>query len=143
MGNYALWTNWTNLYDEYRVLSMYLEYAPFNTFNKIAATQATASGIVVIDRDSNAALTSTASAASYSSAEVMDLDHPWLIKPTGFSYKSPSWRMDGVNDATWITTSAPVATTKPNIKMYFGGLANSSTYGLFVSHARIQFRGRF
>lgn len=136
------WATYAALYDEYRVLGCQLEYYPANRYSK--AVVVCTPGVGVVDRDSNGALTSLAQGFGYASCRVLSLEDPWTDTRTyrGSSLPVISFRMDGVNDATWITTAAPIAATKPAIKLYFTGLTASTTYGLGVQRMAVQFRGR-
>jgi hypothetical protein len=137
-----LWGDYYAAYDEFRVLGVELEYFPSNRYDRLTVT--TTPGVSVVDRDSNNALSGITGSFIYSSARVMSLDDPWTDNHDyrGSSVPSIKWRMDGVNDATWITTANPIPTTKPTIKLFFSGLSASTAYGLVLTRYRVQFRGR-
>jgi hypothetical protein len=141
MGNYGGFSDYVVLYDEYRVLSMQAEFFPVNRYSK--TTTSCYPGFGAVDRDSNGPFLSLGAPSTYSSARLMSLEDPWA-DPRVYkgNVQTPiSWKMDGVNDATWITTAAPIASTKPSIKFYFQNLTASTTYGILYSRVLVQFRG--
>jgi len=136
------WTQFSQLYDEFRVLGCQLEYFPANRYSRGAI--ATFPGFGVIDRDSNGALTSTAQAVGYASCRILSLDDPWTDRREfrGSSVPSLSYRMDAVNDGLFITTAAPTPATKPTIKLYITGLTATTNYGIVIQRVLVQFRGK-
>jgi hypothetical protein len=136
------WSYWAGLYDEFRVLGMQLEFFPVNRYSKLTAV--CTPGVGVIDRDSNGPLISLANGFGYASCRILSLEDPWADRHFYKGNCEPpiTFRMDGVNDATWTTTAAPSGTNKPAIKFYFSGLTASTPYGLFVQRALVQFRGK-
>jgi len=136
------WTNWSGIYDEYRVLATQLEFFPNNRYSKVAAT--CTPGFGVIDRDSNGALVSASQALQYSSCRILSLEDPWTDRREyrGSSVPALNWRMNSVADAMYVTTAAPIAATKPAIKLYFSGLSASTGYGFVIQRVKVQFRGK-
>jgi hypothetical protein len=137
------WTSFTVIWDEFRVLASQLEYMPANRYNR--GVTSTIPGAVVIDRDSNAPLGSIAGASAYESFRLATLDVPWSDgkQNSGDHQSAIEWRMDGVNDSTWINCAAPQPTTKPCIKVFFSGLPATTFFGTFVYRVKVQFKGKF
>jgi len=137
------WTSLANIWDEFRVLKMVVEYVPANRYNRAATT--TLPGFAVVDRDSNSAITAAATALGYESVRILGLDDPWLPsgQVMGTCYKPVSWAMNSVEDGIFLTSNVPTPTVKPNIKLYFNGLTASTTYGTALLRVLVQFRGKF
>jgi len=142
MTGLAGWAYIGAAYDEFRVLAMQLEFYPFNRYSK--TTTVCTPGVGVVDRDSNAALTSLAQGFGYASCRILTLEDPWADRRTYKGNCEPPlvFKMDGVNDSSWITTATPTPSVKPNLKVYFTGLTPSTSYGMAVQRVLVQFRGK-
>jgi len=136
------WADYAVLWDEYRVLGCQLEFYPNNRYSKVTVT--CTPGVGIIDRDSNASLTTISQGFGYASSRILTLEDAWADKREYKANCVPplTYRMAGIVEAEWLTTAAPVFTTRPTIKLYFSGLTASTSYGLCVQRMLIQFRGR-
>jgi hypothetical protein len=116
------------LWDEWRCLSMELEYIP-NVWGSAYTSTATTCIYGVVDNDNATALTAYSSAADYASV-------------VGFSPSQPCqmvWKMSGSEDAQFINNTA---TATGWFKFYATGEAASTGYGRFLVKAIFQYRGR-
>lgn len=126
------YTNYTQSYDEFRCLAAEFFFIP----NAEDAVQ-TASGstlyapfCVVLDRDSNGALSSYTSAFEFASCKVKAINK--TLKCT--------FKMSGSEDAAFGGTPTVASAY---FKTYATGLSASGTYGQVFVKAIFQFRGRF
>jgi len=139
----ADWSNFIAIYDEYRVLAMDVVFCPNmeDTLNTAGLAQLFAPMLSVIDRDTNAALTTYAAALNYGS-----INYHTLTKKARREMK-----MSGVNseisggipsgEGVFLNCqSAP--TLSGSIKFVAVGLTANSTYGHFYVRWLVQFRGR-
>ncbi len=126
------WTNLSGLYTEYRILSMEIEFNPWNTYNT-ASTTVLAPMYTVVDRNNNTPLASVAQAIGYDSCKCTLPSRKFkrVIK------------MDSIEEAQWIAVaSSPATAARLYVKMYSTG--NSTTINLydFVTRIVVQLRGR-
>lgn len=128
---YQDWSSVAALWDEYRPLSLLIEFKPNNRYSK--TTTVTTPIYVLIDRDSLGALSSKNAAIQYESTKIRSLDDPYRqgVKTIGTT---------GLSSAMWITTASPTATYC--IKHYAESLSNSTTYGDVIVTLLIELRGR-
>ncbi len=126
------WASWQNLYTEYRILSMEVEFIPWNTYN-MPTTNVLPPLYSIIDRANNSPLGSTIGAVSYDSCQVME---------TGKRFKRIV-KMKGAEEAQWIAIgSSPATASRLYVKLYCSGAsANTNVYD-FVCRVMVQFRGR-
>jgi len=129
-SSYALadWTSMTNVWHEYRVLGLRMEFFPHNRYSK-TSTVCTPM-IVVIDRSASGLLGSYQSAMNHSSARKVSLEDPWHEEA----------KMSSVDESSFLPCSGPVPNTW--IKFYSDGLSVSTAYGRTFVYLLIQFRGR-
>jgi len=125
-SGFANWSNYVNVFDEYRVLGAHLMIKP-SKFNGQLVTQTPV--VTLIDYDSSANITSYGQAGQYASS---------METPGGM--KVDRWFvMSGSENAQFVTTSAPVAT------WYLKFFSTGSTVSMDLGRVRvdffIQFRG--
>lgn len=130
-SGYLDWSSIAALWDEYRPLSLLVEFRPNNRYSK--TTTVTVPIYVVVDRDSVGAIASKNAAVQYESCSTNSLDDPWRkgAKTIGIS---------GLTTTQWITTASPSATYC--IKMFASGCSLSTTYGDLLITLLVQVRGR-
>ncbi len=128
------WSSFLALYTEYRVLSMEVEFIPWNKYNQaLAPTVNLAPMYSVVDRTSSAPLTTAASAIDYESMEVHEPSERFRR----------SVKMNSLEEAQWIAASSvPGTGARCYIKLYSSGNANSLNVYDFVCRTIVQFRGR-
>lgn len=127
-SGYLDWSSVAALWDDYRALSLYIEYFPYNRYSK--TTTNCKPLYQVIDRDSTGILASVNAAIQYESCERKSIEDPW--------YRGV--KMTDVLDSQFITTASPSATF--SIKSYQNGYSTSTTYGEVMITLLIQVRGR-
>lgn len=130
-SGYLDWTSIANLWDEYRALSLFVEYKPNNRYSK--TTVFTTPIYVLTDRDSTGVLTTKNDAVQYESTKIRSLDDP-------FSHGVKTKGTTGLSPYTWITTASASATYC--IKTYSSNLTASTTYGDIIVTLLIELRGR-
>jgi hypothetical protein len=131
-SGYQDWSSIAALWDEYRPLSIFVEYKPYNRYSKV--TTVTRPMYLVADRDSVGALGSVNAAIQYESCRVVSLEDFWSsgVKTEG------ALSLGGTT--SWTTTASPVASYC--LKTYTTGLSASTTYGDVLVTTLIQLRGR-
>jgi len=127
-SGYLDWSSIAALWDDYRALSLKIEFVPYNRYSKTTTT--CKPFYWVIDRDSNGALTSVNAAAQYESAELKSIEDPW----------HRTAKMLGSPAAQFKTTASPAFTFC--LKAYQTGLSASTTYGELLITLLVQVRGR-
>ncbi len=127
-SGYQDWTSVAALWDDYRVLSLLIEYFPYNRYSK--TTTNCKPWYSVFDRDSTGALSSLNAAVQYESCKQVSVEDPW----------SREIKMSDVTDAGFITTASPSATFC--MKGYQNGYSASTSYGEFFVSMLVQVRGR-
>lgn len=129
-SSYALaaWTSLSNVWHEYRVLGMRVEFFPNNRYSK--TTVVVKPGLVVIDRSSGALIGSYQSGMNHSSCRKVSWEDPWTEEV----------RMQNSEEADFIACASPVP--KVWIKFYADGLSVSTEYGRFFVYLLLQVRGR-
>jgi hypothetical protein len=127
------YTNYTNSYDEWRLLGAELTYVPDMEDAPIPATSSTtllgSAQVGVVDRDSSSNLTSF-NAFEFASAQVKAINKEMKL----------SFQMSGSEDAQFITSTSASSAW---FKFWATGLTNSSTYGTVFVKMLWQFRGRY
>jgi len=139
------WTTASGLYDEYRTLALSVQYYP-NTEDCLTTNSALLIFnpiYTVIDRDSNAALTSYAQAANYEALKVFSLTKRFRIdmKMSGLNVQTNNNTSNTASEGAFLNCAA-VPTYCGSIKMFSGTNSTSTTYGRFVVRYLVQFRGR-
>jgi len=122
------WTGLANIYDEYRVLMLEVEYVPF--YSSLPSTLVGGLMVMVLDHDSATALASFAVGTQYES---------FLSAPIDRRLKQ-HYRMSSTLEAEWINTSSPV--NPGSVKSYVSNLSANGVYGTFIQTWRVQFRGK-
>jgi hypothetical protein len=130
-SNFQEFSALATIFDECRVLSLTVHYVPNYSAGQatLGTTIVQQVGCIVLDRDSNGALTSYAGAWAYPSCKMFTLDRKMSFNA----------RMSGVEDAGWITTASPP--TPWWFKYFFAALPNSTLYGQLFYELMCQFRG--
>lgn len=128
VSGYADWASFAAVYDEYRALGLRVEYFPDNRYSK--TTTICRPLITALDRNDATVLASYSTAVAYASATKESLEDPWVREI----------RMNGVEDAEFVTTSTPAA--KNYFKAYASGLSATVEYGMIVLYCLVQFRGK-
>lgn len=127
-SGYQDWSSVAALWDDYRSLSLRIEYFPYNRYSK--TTTSCKPLYQVIDRDSVGALSSVNAAIQYESCDRKSSEDPWTRVA----------KMKDVLDSQFITTASPSATFA--IKHYQNGYSASTSYGEVLITLIIQVRGR-
>ncbi len=126
------WTNLAGLYTEFRILSMEVEFVPWNTYNT-PTTTALAPIYSVEDRTSNLALSSIAGAMQYDSMKVT-MPSKRFVRTI---------KMNSTDEAVWTPVgSSPATASRMYIKLYSSGNGNNVTVYDFVTRIIVQLRGR-
>lgn len=128
----ADWSQFANLYTEYRVLSMEIELIPWNKYNTPTTTPLTPL-YTVIDRANNTPLASYAGAMSYDSMQVHE-PSTRLVRVV---------KMNSQEEAVWTPVgSSPATASRLYLKLYSAGNGTSLSMYDFVCRIIVQFRGR-
>jgi len=122
------WSDYSTVFDEYRVLASDIKYEPSNQYTGPSTTVVNPIATVV-DRDGSGPLTAFNNAIAYGSFEMHNLSRPWIR----------TYRMEGTREAVYSTTAAPGTTG--SFLLYAGMVTASTTYGYVVQTWRVQFRG--
>ncbi len=126
------WSSYSNLYQEYRILSMKVHLVPWNKYNQ-PTTSAIAPVLSVTTRDNATALSTLADTATYDSVQVHE--------PSTSIVRTI--KMSGIDEASWtLTSTTPPAASTPYIKLYSSGNVASTTLFDYLSIVIVQFRGR-
>ncbi len=126
------WARFEELYQEFRILGVELEYTPY--FNGAYNTARTpSSGHISV---AHAPLT----AAPTSSDQVIQYDtwQPWRSSQALRKH----WRMRGIEEASFSPVAAPSAANAGGILWYIAGLSASQAYGRVTYTWLVEFRGR-
>ncbi len=125
------WSSASALFSSYRILGYRLVLMPINQYNKATATTVNP-GMILVDRESNTAITTSSAAAAYGSADFVSLERK-IVREV---------RMNGVDEASFIdVAAAPATANRFFIKLYFDGLTASTNYLLYLGWVVVQFRG--
>lgn len=125
------WVFYTDLYQEYRVLAIELEYMPFfnGTYNPSLLQGSGAINVV-----------HTPLAGLPSSLDDIVQYSTWSPLKTSNSFKK-DWKMFGVEESVFTPTSAILA-NHGGIQFYCDSLTPNSSYGRGVVTYLVEFRGR-
>lgn len=131
-------TDWASIaacYNEFRVLSMQVEFIPWNKYN--APTSSTPYLLTpiysMIDRTSATAVASSAIAAGYGSLKAHEPSTKFMR----------TVKMDDNEEAQWTdVTSTPAATSRYYIKLWATGMVTSAITHDALNRLMVQFRGR-
>jgi hypothetical protein len=137
------WSDWAANFAEYRTLAMYIEFEPDNRYNRPTTDNLKSMGCIV-NRDGNTLpLAGWSSAVEHPSFRFISPADPWSFDNgmKGSKAHPPTWRMDGVEEAGFLSTTAhgPLGA----IKLYGDGFTNSLTFGRYVQTWIVQFRYRY
>lgn len=125
----ANWSDCQAMFTEYRILGYHFKWLPVNKYGTGTSYFPIVS---VTERGDDTNLSSLSSASSYASSR----EH--YITDT-FTREI---RMDGVDEAKWTKmATSPATSDRLYVKLYGGGFTNSQTYGQYISHILVQFRG--
>ncbi len=126
------WASFANLYTEYRILSMEIEFIPWNKYNQ-PTTSAMPPVYFVVDKSNNTVLGSIAQAIAYDSCKVESSQEKLKM----------SVKMSSVEESQFVAIgSSPATSARSYIKMYGSGFAASANVYDFVCRCVVQFRGR-
>ena len=132
------WGNYTNIFDEYRVLTVRLHYIPWNwaanpTYAVMSTIVNAFGGTIAvgIDRDNTTDPTGINDLLGLESCKV---------HPVGKEF-TKTYHMNSTLEAAWADTSSPK--TVGSFKLYATGLTNSTNYGQIFLEFLIQFRGAY
>jgi hypothetical protein len=126
------YTNYTNSYDEFRLLKAVYKFVP-DYENAVLPLTTTTSAlgapiVGVIDRDNSSAPTSY-NIAEYASAEIKSVNKPMTL----------IYEMSGSEDAGFI---GDTSLSSAWFRLFGSGLSGSTTFGQVFVKALFQFRGR-
>ncbi len=126
------WANISQLWTEYRILSMEIEFVTYNTFNW-PTTTVLSPIYSVEDRANNTVLGSIAQAVGYDSV---------LCTPGGVGF-SRTIKMASMEEAGWTAVgSSPATASRLYVKLYSSGNTASVVPFDFVTRIMVQLRGR-
>ncbi len=126
------WSQFAQLYTEFRILSMEVEFAPWNKYNQ-PTTNVLPPLYSVIDRANNTALGSLAQAAAYTSCK--------MHEPSTHFIRTV--KMQGAGEADWTPVgSSPPTDDRMYLKLYLTGSTASINLYDFFTKVIVQFRGR-
>jgi hypothetical protein len=129
ISTFDLTTSFTNLFDEFRLLSCTWDWIPCAQYSQQGTSVAYNPLLSVIDRDSANNLTSLANAVDYASVIVRSIDKP----------QRQVYLMSGSEDAGFVTSSTNVPAW---FKIFAQGLTANTLYGYVVIKGLWQGRGR-
>jgi hypothetical protein len=124
----ANFNDYSDAWDEYRVLGIKFSYDPNNVVNT-----ATVNGFNGYNMIVHAPVATTP--VSLADAASTGVSNRW----NAFRRFVREWRMSEVSEAVWITTSAPV-TTSDTLLLYSSGGTASNYYGNILIEYVVQFR---
>ncbi len=126
------WASLTNLYTEYRVLSMEVEFLPWNTYN-MPTTTVLPPLYSVLDRSNNTPLGSIAQAMGYDSV---------MGKEASKKFRRVI-KMASTDEAVWTPVgSGPATASRMYLKLYGTGFTGSTNLYDFITRIVVQLRGR-
>jgi hypothetical protein len=127
-NSYSDWSNINQVFSEYRVLGVICRFMPYNQYNKVTTTCRDL--ISVVDHENSNTISNYTAALSFGSALIKSIENAW----------SRTIRASGAEEMSWIS----VASTSNVfwLKLYADTLTISTDYGVLISYARIQCRGR-
>jgi hypothetical protein len=128
-SNCTDWADYASSWDEYRVLSLRVEFHPNSKFTNPTGNSY-APFVTVVDRDTSTALVSYAAAANYGSLAYRVLDDSWFVE----------MKMTGVKEAQFLNTQA-LPGAGGGIKTFCSGLSNI-TFGRTCAYYMVQFKDR-
>jgi len=126
------WSAYTGLYAEYRILSMEIEFAPWNKYNMPTST-ALAPVYSVLERQTSTAIASLTEASSFESVKIHD--------PSTRFRRAIKMGGSGESDFTASTTS-PNTDDRMFIKLYSSGNTVTTTLYDYLTRCIVQFRNR-
>jgi len=129
--NSGEWASFAASHDQYRVLSMHIQYVPNNQYQSAIALMYPA--LVALDHDDATAPTTAVGIYNRESCKMVNLALGW----------THTWRMTGNTDALWQDTLNP-GTAKGSIKIIQTTTESVSTlYGVIYINWLVQGKGKF
>ncbi len=126
------WTNLSNLYTEYRILSMEVEFIPWNTFN-MPTTNILSPVYTVEARDTATALSGLNTTVAFDSCRV--------VQPS--KRFTRTIKMASLEEAQFVPVgTSPASTAQLYVKLWSSGNSNSITLYDFITRIIVQMRGR-
>jgi len=123
------WSNYVGSWNEYRVLGIRYTYVPGNVVNTAALAGFTGYHSIIRGLTSPNPLT-------LSDAASQGISRSW----TAFRPFTREWRMMDVEEAVFVKTGSPAATSN-TLSIYANGGTASTTYGHMLIMFLVQFRG--
>ncbi len=128
--------DWDNLFSEYRVLSLRMEFCPALVGANPTTIPAAGANLpfwTVVTRDNAAAISSYSNIQNNTSLRMHPLNQKFVRES----------KMNSSEEASYTAVTTDPATTESyQIKIFADNLANSSVYGHLVYHWMVQFRTR-
>lgn len=125
------WTNFSNTYQEFRVVAAKIKFLPKDRYSKTTTVCQPLVG--VIDLVDSSALTSMSSAAQNISLKWLSLEDPWQLE----------WRLrkDDTLRTGWYDTAGGWSFNE-SFKFFSSGLSLSTNYGTVFMEYIVEFKGR-
>ncbi len=128
--------DWDNVYGEYRVLALRMEYHPGQVHSLAPGSSATNNVLpfwTIVTRDTASAVSAYANIINNDSLRVYPLNRPWTREA----------KMNSTEEASYTPVSAdPDADESYQIKAYADTLTLSQAFGHFIYRYIVQFRTR-
>jgi hypothetical protein len=127
-SSYSDWSNILQVFSEYRVLGVQCRFMPYNQYSKV--TTVCRDLISVVDHENANAISTYNQSLSFGSALIKSIENAW----------SRTIRASGSEEMQW--NSVASTTNVFWLKLYADTLTISTDYGVLISYARVQCRGR-
>jgi hypothetical protein len=127
-STYSDWNNILQVFSEYRILGVQCTFVPYNQYNKVTTTCRDL--ITVVDHENSNAIGTYTQALSYGSALIKSIENPW----------KRIFRASGAEEMGWASVAS--TTNLFWLKFYADTLTISTDYGVLITYARVQCRGR-
>jgi len=126
------WSNLVATWDEFRTLSMTIQFVPSNQYDFTLATTTNAF-LDFVDRDTSTVPTTTTTAQSYESCMIHSMSN---------TFKRLCYRMNSPEEAGFVNTAVPTNVKTGSFAwITVNTVSNSITYGYFYFSYLVQFRG--
>jgi len=132
LASFDEYTNFSAVYDEWRLIGAEVEYVPLSTVPTASLTAGTTSSgnmVLCVDRDSSGNLTSQASGTAQAGITFNPFTRSGKI----------IYRIESSDESIFLSTTSGVQAW---FKLYAASLANTQTYGTLFVKGLWQFRGR-
>jgi len=123
------WANWVAAFDEYRVLSMLVEYVPNTRYQFGNGTFTIMPFYIAVDHDDNTVPAALNTVATKESSRIVNMTDPWSI----------AWKMSAQPNAAFVNCTSPISVG--SVKGYSTGNANTAILGDTLITYLVQFRG--